>query len=252
VTSRLHPYRCIDIHVVPPPSPPSLPSSSSSSYRPLYPETPPQRDADLYLESPKRNPVPLYPKQEVHLSYSDSPLPKGRAPSYPGTPPPMYPGAMDDKVPNSMLAPAGFGYGFGWSAGAPSARPLFSRGPGTYGPYGAGLDDMADRRSIGWSINSTVGLTSPTFLSRKLSNPTPPRPSADPILPGPTSSSSNGLGLFSSFRHKVFPGQSRGIARRKRRNSHSVRFRDYEENEGLSDSEITTRTGARSYVPSLI
>lgn len=64
---------------------------------------------------------------------------------------------------------------------------------------------------------------------------------------------SNGIGLFSSFRHKVFPGQLRGRSRRKRRNSHSVRFQEYVEEDDDEDlSEIASRTGARSYVPSLI
>jgi len=285
VTSRLVPYRTIDVHVVPPPSPQAQSSSSTSSsgYAQLYPDTPPPtHHAPLYHESdsPSRNPVPLYAAKHLDApSYPDSPRPNGHAPLYPDTPPPMYP--VMEKEPHPFLAPSGYGYGFGWSGGAGVARPLYG-GPGSYGPYESERDDGVDRLSRGWSINggSSVGMTGPpsTIHSRSVSDPVPfPRASASassqsspqprfaslsqsnsPALPPSalaSPSKGNGLGLFSSIRQKMFPGvtwaESRGRSRRRRRNSHSVRFQDYEDDEDLSD--ITSRTRSpRSYVPSLI
>jgi len=251
VTSRLVPYRCIDIRVVPPPSPRRDSSSSSSSSSIL--ETPPQGDAPLYPESPSRHPEQLYAKHDRPL-YPESPRSTSHASLYPNTaPPPTFPASFE-REPHPTLAPAGYGYGFGWSGGPGAARPMYGRSPVAYGPYGSGLDD-SDRLSTGWSINGNVGMTSrsPTIPSR---NPSP-RPMPEPASPAPSMSHSNGLGLFSSIRQRMFPGvtwaESRGRSkpRRRRRNSHSVRFQDYEDDEDLS--EITSQTRSpRSYVPSLI
>jgi len=239
VTSKLVPYRCIDIHVVIPPPQRGSSSTSSTTYSSLYPETPPQHTAPVYPESPSRFNMPLYHESTSKTEappYPDSPLPQRHAPLYPDTPPPSYPGPTREIHP--FLAPTGYGYGFGWHQpqGQTSQgyfEPEIYRHTRAQNAYeDDSLQETADRRSMGWSASS-VRMSSPV---RNVPFPNSPL-------------SGNGLGLFSSIRERIFPiawAESRGRTRRRRRDAKAS---DYDRDD---DIEGFGRRRSNSYVPSLI
>ncbi|KAF8526055.1 hypothetical protein BU17DRAFT_83568 [Hysterangium stoloniferum] len=235
VTSKLVPYRCIDIHVVIPPPQRGSSSTSSTTYSSLYPETPPQHAAPLYPESPSRFDVPLYHDNTSKTNtppYPESSLPQRHASLYPDTPPPSYPGPTREIHP--FLAQTGYGYGFGWH------QPQGHTSQGYFEPemyrhtraQDAYEDDspQADRRSTGWSASSV-----------RVSSPVRDAPFPRSPLSG------SGLGLFSSIRERIFPigwAESRGRTRRRRQTS------DYDRDD--DDYEGFGRRRSTSYVPSLI